>query len=126
MSDLTLEEQTGWRNHLKESLEKDDKFRVLSPCDYYTYQNPAHKSEREILNWELNYVKNSDIIIVNLDKVESSVGTIMELATAHNAGKPIIGYGSLDGHHPWVQEVVWRAEETLEDLEFYVNGYFSV
>lgn len=74
----------------------------------------------------LNYVKNSDIIIVNLDKADSSVGTIMELATAHNCGKPIIGYGKFEGHHPWIQEVIWRTEDSLEDVVYYISRYFAI
>lgn len=126
LSGIPLQEQKGWRDYLKKQLEDTGNFKVLSPCDYYSYEKKEHKSEREIMNWELNYVKNSDIIIVNLDKADSSVGTIMELATAHNLGKPIIGYGKLEGHHPWIQEVIWRTEDSLENVIYYISRYFAI
>lgn len=62
MSGIPLQEQKGWRDYLKKQLEDTGNFKVLSPCDYYSYEKKEHKSEREIMNWELNYVKNSDII----------------------------------------------------------------
>lgn len=71
-------------------------------------------------------VSKVDILIVNLNKVGTSVGTLFELATAHHMHKPIIGYGKAEGLHPWIQECLWRTENNLSDLLAYITGYFDI
>lgn len=125
MSGLSFEEQTKWRNEIKEGLEHTD-FKVVSPTDYYNYDYPSHQSEKEVMDWELRVVSKADILIVNLNKVGTSVGTLFELATAHHLHKPIIGYGKTEGLHPWIQECLWRTENNLSDLLAYITGYFDI
>lgn len=123
MGGLSFEEQVGWRDEIRRVLSLSD-FKCVVPCDYYNYFMDVQKSEREVMDWELYQVKDSDLMIVNLKGIESSPGTLIEMATAHDRGIPIIALDDGEEHHPWVNEMIWRKESEFDDLCWYVRNYF--
>lgn len=47
-----------WRNKVKQFFTyHSDNFEIFSPIDYYNYQNINHKSEKEIMLYELKHFK---------------------------------------------------------------------
>ena len=46
------------------------------------------------MNYFLHKVSKSDLLLVNLDNSNSSVGTGMEVQKAFDTGIPIIGFGT--------------------------------
>lgn len=69
MSGLLDSEMKKWRNLLKYELEKysdiaNYKTNVVSPCDYFNFNEQRYQSEQEIMKFDLSLVKHSDIVIV--------------------------------------------------------------
>ncbi len=128
MGGLPPEKYKKWREDLTENLfDKMDSDRidltVINPHEYFGFEEQLHDNMLEIINWELNTVKNSDVIIVNLD-FDNSTGTNIELYTAWQNNIPVIAYNSKGiFHHPWVEEFITRKFKNWDTLVEYVLDY---
>lgn len=130
MSALNLEEQSKWRKQIINAVkfnydcEKNSVF--FNPVDYYNFEEVRHRSEREIMEFDLNALRNSDLVVVNFNDPKS-IGTAMELMLAKERNIPVIGYG-INGQtvHPWLLECCTRVCENLKEtvehiVDFYLN-----
>ena len=131
MGGLTPRQYNLWREQFFNSCQRQRllgehiNFRILNPAEYYGYDVQNEKSEKEIMRFELRAVEQSDIVVANLNNVETSVGTIMEIFHAYKQGVPIIGLKTdSTPTHPWIVECVDRIEENMEDLIKYVFSYY--
>lgn len=130
MSGLSNEEMTEWRNLIRDQLYKyadiaGKMIKVISPCDYYNFDNPRHQNEKEVMEYDLSLVRKSDIVIVNTFQLNTSVGSIMEVYEAHKLGIPVIAYGvSYDYLHPWLKECINREEICVVDLCEYIKDFY--
>lgn len=131
MSDSTWEEQTKWRKNFRDAInfgDYDCKKRVsfFDPTQYYNFQEKRHNNEREIMDFDLYNLRNSDIVVVNL-KNSKSLGTMSELILAHELRIPVIGWNpNNESLHPWMECCITRIckdmRETVEHVvEFYLN-----
>lgn len=130
MGSLSFEEQSKWRkqiiNEININCHCEKKPVFFNPVDYYTFEEARHKSEREIVEFDLNALRNSDLVIVNFNDPKS-VGTISELAIAYERKIPIIGLNK-DGQdlHPWLVEFVGRMCESIREVvEYTVDFYLN-
>lgn len=63
-------EGNDWRVHIKSELESADSiYKVIcdNPNDYYNFLNKEYKSELEIQKFDLDKVRQANLIIVNLN-----------------------------------------------------------
>ena len=74
MSGLSVEEMCRWRNEFKLKFKNHceqegihNPFNIVSPTDFYSFEEKKHKTEREVMDYDLWIVKNSALIVVNLD-----------------------------------------------------------
>lgn len=133
MSGLSYDEQMGWRLELERLVRTiSDNVLFIHPPRYYRYGDGMHKSEREAMVWDLSQIRDSDIVVVNLDNIDDSIGTHMELgfieAVNQMSAKHIhlIGFGKPSVEHPWLNEVLLRREDTIEKAAAYVSAYLLV
>ena len=133
MSGLTYEQMTIWRDELKSRLENIAKWRdveidVINPVIFYNFDEKRHQSEIEVEDFDLAHVKSSDVIIVNLDGLESSIGTIIELHDAHYNNKiPVIAFGDKKLYnklHPWIKNAITRVEKDIDDVVEYMGDFY--
>jgi nucleoside 2-deoxyribosyltransferase len=135
MSGLSFEDMNNWRVKLKEILTTYAELsgidiKVINPVDFYNFETPRHQSEIEVEEFDLAHVVSSDIIIVNLDGLNSSIGTIIELHDAKYHNKiPVIAFGNkemYDELHPWVKNDITRVEETIYDVAAYIKDFYLI
>lgn len=134
MSGLTYEEMNAWRNKIARNIEFMEEIyecviEVVNPVDYYNFRTPRHQTEREVMKYDLAHVKSSDIIVVNLSGLNSSIGSCIELYEAYKNDIPVIAFGSDEDYkklHPWVKEYVTRYEESEEDVRTYIADFYIV
>lgn len=141
MSGLPYNEQIKWRFDLEAKIRhimRDcgtplTNLTVVNPPLYYNYEQMNHQSEREVKDWELAQLKSSDVVVVNLNGVSTSVGTLYELATAdamNSFGSKdifVIGIGGDEAPlHPWIEETLHRKEKTLDDAAKYIYKYLML
>lgn len=128
MGSLSMEEQSKWRNQIineiKINSHCEKKPIFFNPVDYYNFENKQHKTEKEIVEFDLNAVRNSDLIIVNFNDPKS-LGTCAELAIAYEMRIPIIGINK-DGVelHPWLVEFTTRMCDSIREAVDYTVDFF--
>jgi len=121
---LSIKEMTQWRNEFDFKLSnRTDKFHIVSPTDFYSFEEKKHKTEREIMEYDLFIVKHSTLIVVNLD-YPNSLGTAIELYEANkHCGIPVIGFGTVV-NHPWIEECVNVKFDTMDEVIDYVMEFY--
>ena len=132
MSGISYEEMFYWRDKIKKSLQKcgeinDYPLRIINPVEYYNFEHPRHKSEREVMEYDLLRVRNSNLVIVNVHGLNTSIGTSIELHEANCRHIPIIAYDPENEYeflHPWLQCFVSRVENNIDSLNEYITDFY--
>lgn len=128
MGSVSMEEQSKWRrqiiNEINFNRHCEKKPIFFNPVDKYNFEEKRHKSEREIVEFDLNAVRNSDLIIVNFNDPHS-LGTCAELAVAYDRHIPIVGIKK-DGTelHPWLTEFTMRMCNSIREAVDYTVDFF--
>ena len=130
MGSVSFEEQSKWRNQIineiKFNCHCEKKPVFFNPVAYYNFEERRHKTEKEIVEFDLNAVRNSDLIIVNFNDPKS-LGTCAELAIAYDKHIPIIGINNGGAElHPWLVEFTTRMCDDVREavshvVDFYLN-----
>lgn len=130
MSGVSYEEQSKWRQQIIDSIEFnydcEKKAIFFNPVNYYNFEEVRYRSEREVMEFDLYNLRNSDLVVVNFNDPKS-IGTAMELMLAKERNIPVIGFG-VNGQnvHPWLLESCTRVCDSLKEMvehvvEFYLN-----
>lgn len=131
MGSLSFEEQSKWRQQIINAVKYGDydcskKAHFFNPVLYYNFQEKKHKSEREVMEFDLNALRKSDLVIVNFNDPKS-IGTCAELAIAYELKIPIVGVNKDNKDlHPWLGCFCTRICDNLREVvehivEFYLN-----
>lgn len=132
MCNLDFEEQKKWRDLINEDLHIYNKFNlnekynlnILKPTDFYNFEKVEYKSQKEIMKFDLNLVRNSDLIIVNFNDPKS-IGTAMELLLANENHIPVIGLNEGNKKlHPWLIECCTRICDTYDELIEHIGRFY--
>lgn len=131
MGNLSFEEQSRWRKQIMDAIKFGDfdyekKPLFFNPVDYYNFEKVRYRSEREVMEFDLNGLRNSDLVIVNFNDPKS-IGTTAELAIAYDMKIPIIGINKDNQElHPWLVEFTNRmCEDIREAVEYVVEFYLN-
>jgi nucleoside 2-deoxyribosyltransferase len=112
-----------WRNTAKELLK--DSFRILDPMRR-KFVDRQVDSANEIVEFDLQDVRDADIILVNYNK--ASIGTAMEIFyAAHDQGKFVITFSpfSFRDCSPWIVRFSTKILPSLEDACQYIKTNFG-
>lgn len=125
-----------WREDAKKYVKQlYDDITLVSPTDFYEIGKNYHQSETEVMRFDLRMVRESDIVLVNLKDLHSSLGTSDEIIYAFISGKPVIGFiedkEEVKNIHPWKIEQIDRIESGKSAMEraidyiyrYYVDRY---
>lgn len=134
MSGIPFEEQMQWRKEFENSMKTftDKKLSFLHPPLYYNYEKLNHKTEAEIKEWELNQIRECDIVIVNLNGINTTVGTHFELGFINAINMLgtkhiyVIGIGEETNIHPWIELSIFRHEPNIESACEYIAEYLLI
>ena len=123
-------ESDNWRKYCKITLENYDtdryKVHVINPNDYFNFadETPRYASQREVIEFDLNKVRHSDLVIINFNDMYS-LGSMGELAIAYDRRIPVIGVDTNEQNlHPWQIEMCQRVFNSLDLLLDYVEDYY--
>ena len=135
MSGLSFEDMFNWRQEIAKKLKQlafdfDKPLNVINPVLYYNFVEKRHQTEIEVEEFDLAHVISSDVVIVNLDGLNDSIGTIIELHDAHYHHKiPVIAFGdwqSYDKLHPWIKNNITRVETNIDDMITYIRDFYLI
>ena len=135
MSGLTLSQMNDWRVELKNKLIDVANcvgydILVVNPVDFYNFEEQKHQSEKEIEDFDLAHVNSSNIIIVNIDGLNTSDGTKFELhdGNFHN-NIPVIAFGDkklYENLHPWIKRDITRVENNIDEVIDYIKNFYML
>lgn len=136
MSGIPFEQQMQWRKSLeafaRDKYDGSDKIKFIHPPLYFNYEHMMHKTEREILDWEMMQLHECDIVVVNLEGIDSTVGSHMELGAVQGINRfgdkyiYVVGIGEDNNLHPWIKETCNRIESNYSDAATYIIEYLLV
>lgn len=134
MSGLSHEEMNFWRYYISNLIKKyadmsDYRVSIINPVDFYNFNEKRHKTEKEVMQYDLDHVRSSDVIIVNLDNVNTSVGTCIEIYEANRLNIPVLAFGcknNIETLHPWLTECIRRIDDSMEDLVNYFYEFYLI
>lgn len=113
---LTYNEANDWRRSIEYILnQKDSSYKCFNPLNY---------SAEDEVEFDLNALRHSDLVVVNFNDPKS-LGTMAEIAIAYEHRIPIIGYytGGEDMLHPWIRYMINELCVDLEDLIDTIMNY---
>lgn len=117
-----------WRSLVKRELENvESRYKVIcdNPNDYYNFLRKEYETELEVQDFDLEKVRNANLIIVNFNA--QSTGTSKELSVARENRVPIIGLNENKIElHPWdindCRRIFFNMTDMLEHVKkFYLN-----
>lgn len=132
MSGLSYEAMNTWRKSfstiIKQVAENSGtNVRVINPVMYYNFDFPRHKSELEIMNFDLAKVRESNLVVVNLEGLNTSIGSIIECYEAYKNNIPVLAFGNNDDYpelHPWVQCCITRHDKNYQECINYIRDFY--
>lgn len=119
----------AWRIYCKETLKNYEcnyNVNVVNPNDYFNFKEEPrrYKTEREIMEFDLNKVRNSDLIIINFNDMYS-LGSMAELAIAYERRIPVIGLDiEKQNLHPWEVEMSARIFSDIDEMLDYIEDFY--
>lgn len=129
MTGLSFDEQVQWRTRVENAIIYGDydvakKPIFFNPVIYYNLEESNHKSEREIMDFDLNALRKSDLVVVNFN-APNSIGTAMELMLAKELNIPIIGLNKDDKEiHPWLSCCCTRICDNMRELVEHIVSFY--
>jgi len=129
---LSFQEQSVWRIKMMGDLFAELRCNdgvsrhvtVVDPVEFYDFEEKNYDTEKEILLFDLNKVRKSDLIIVNFNN-PASLGTMSEVAIAWEHRIPILGLNEDNSElHQWQIEMTSKMFDNTEDLTQYAVKYY--
>lgn len=127
-----FDKSNSWRVYIEQQLLEIDygtKLKICNPNNYYNFcDKPQYDSQKEVMEFDLNKVRNSNLIIVNFNDIKS-LGTMAELAIAYEHRIPVIGLCKKEDYselHPWQKEMCNRIFFDIDKLNKYVIDYYII
>lgn len=127
-----FDEKNKWRVKISDILEPWASLhgyyiKFINPIDYYNFRQKRKLNEMEVMQYNINQVRSSDIIIVNLLGINSSIETCIELYEAYRKNIPVIAVDlnkDYENVHPWVKKCITRVEDTCVEASEYIRYFY--
>lgn len=118
-----FEKATIWRDEASKKL-KDINIKVFNPSHFFN-ENLQYNS-KGIPYQNLYYLQNCDFVLINLNELNESPGTIFELAWCFILKKPVIAFGNtIWRESPHIKESITVQFETLNEALDYISTMYN-
>ena len=122
------DEGKGWRREATEKIRttagwEEKRVEVIDPTEYFSYSGKRHKHDKQVMDYYYWRIRNSDVVLVNLNRSEDSCGTCMELQYASDKEIPIVGFGT-EGVYNWTIPLAQVQFSTLTEAIDYLRDYY--
>ncbi len=135
MSGLSKDDYNGWRKELTDILIDAAHMicanvQIINPADYFDFNDMDRHLEKEVMQFDLNMVRQSDIVIVNVDSVSKSIGTAIEVYEANRLNIPVLAYTECnevsDVIHPWIENCLSTVQMNKNELTEYIKNFYMI
>ena len=98
--------------------------KIINPVAYFSYSENKHRSQKQVKSFFMNRITQCDLVIVNLDDSDASVGTGQEVQFAVDHNIPVIGFGTKN-IYPWISEVDCQVVfDSMHEAVDYIRDYY--
>lgn len=124
------DQQSKWReqviNSINYNYDCEKKAAFFNPASYYDFEYTRCRSEREVVEFDLNSLRKADLVMVNFNG-ELNLNTCAELAIAYENKTPVIGINKNNEKlHPWLTVFTSRmCDSVREAVEYVVDFYLN-
>jgi nucleoside 2-deoxyribosyltransferase len=114
-----FEKATEWRRIAAGTL-WHSRFKVFDPTKYFKENLEFDGRGVPVQNY--TYLSQCDLVLVNLDELHMSPGTIFELAWSWTLKKPVVAFGSSRWmEQPHVKDAITVKFDTVDQAVEYIN-----
>lgn len=117
------DEGMGWREKVFNDWE-DLGFNFVNPLRYFRYSENWHQSDKQVKQYYMSRIKNSDIILVNLNNSDASCGTCQEIQYAVDHDIPVIGFGH-ENVYNWLEVDCQCIFDSADEAMEYIYNYYA-
>jgi len=119
-----FKEATEWRDQTSTEFEGSH-LKVFNPCINYNINKTFNS--KGVVTQNLAYLKQSDIVLLNLEKLENSPGSLFEIFYAYLHDIPVIAFNNnyLWGVQPHITESISIRVDKLEEALDYIWSMYS-
>lgn len=118
-----------WHLNIKRTIKNftDKQIKFVYTLDYFN--KPYTK---EVINWELNQIQNSDIIIIDLSDIANNIFAHYVIGYVNMLNKItpkpiyIIGIGHPNINNSLIENSIFKTTETIEDAAKYITNYLLI
>lgn len=122
-----------WRKKAYEYFKKYvNGFNVSMPPEFWIGEENYVCNSKETMRFDMRNVRNSDVILVNLKDVSSSLSTSDEIFYGFISKKPVIGFlesGEIEDIHPWKCEQIDKifvGKDSMKQAIRYIATYYDM
>ena len=108
-----------WRHKSIDLLEKQDNFQCFDPTVNFLENFGAEVPCKSVVAQNRHYLEKSDIVLLNLDMLHESPGTLWELYVANENNIPVYAFG--DSEWSWSPHVNQSITGRFKDLYTTIN-----
>lgn len=118
---------TEWRDYTRDCFAESN-IRVFDPTHnslrHFTYSTDLN---RGVIHQNHAYLKKCDIVLVNLERLDDSVGSVWEISMAWADHKPVIGFGSCEKweSRPHFQSLITASFGSVGDACDYIISMYN-
>lgn len=120
-SKITHKEANVWREYCQnyfDNCSEKVKVKIINICDYYSYDEKFHNTDKEIAKFCKREIKKSCCVIVNNHKLDISGGSQREIGLAEAWDIPIFIFNEyLENIYSWDKVWAERYEEGSNSLD---------
>lgn len=124
---MSEQERNGWRAWFENKTITEmltGRFNIFNPNKKFCYENDGTANEKVVMDYFLNRLDSSNIVVVNLKGTLTSVGTGIEISRAKVKNKYIIGFNNCDTTYEYLAECCNVILDTKEDVWNFLVSYF--
>lgn len=118
---------TKWRDYAKKSL-IDVGIKLFDPTVNSTthFQYPTNLNDG-VIHQNYAYLHKCELVLVNLDRIEDSIGSVWELSVAWLEHKPVIAFGECErwNSRPHFGSLITVKLNTVEDACDYIKSMYN-
>ena len=128
-----VEKATEWRERAEKYFANNtENFRCVNPMRYFSIGSNYHTSDYEPMRFDLRKVKESRVVLVNLESLDKSLGSSDEILYAYLNDIPVVGFledeSLLHTIHEWKNCQIDRIEYgkgSQERAMEYIKNYYG-
>ena len=122
------DEGREWRKEAENNFydiqeNKYDHIKIINPTHYFNRDGSNMISNKQVKKFYLSQIRECNLVLVNLEHTNSSIGTAQELQFAVDNHIPIIGFNNNDSYE-WLPEDCDVVFNEMRQAIFYISDFY--